>query len=199
MRVPSGFKGRDCEPLPLIVRKQDGGTGYAATDLFALRYRHEVLGGSRLLYVTGAEQQQHFAMVFEVTVLAGWLTPPTRAERIAFGAVLGEDRKKLASRGGESVKLIELLEEAVERAHQAVQQKNPEKRGAERLLVAQQVGIGAVKCGDLGGDRIKDYVFDWKRMVAFEGNTGPIFAICPRPHSFHAFAKLAAKVALGRS
>jgi arginyl-tRNA synthetase len=170
---PPGFQGREGEPLPLIVRKKDGGFGYGATDLAALRYRREVLHGTRLLYVTGAEQQQHFAMVFAVGKLAGWLLPPTRAEHVAFGFVLGEDRKKLASRGGESVKLIGLLDEAVERAYQAVLAKNPDLPEAERLLVARQVGIGAVKYGDLSSDRIKDYVFDWKRMVAFEGNTGP--------------------------
>jgi arginyl-tRNA synthetase len=170
---PPGFAGREGEPLPLIVRKKDGGFGYGATDLAALRFRHEVLGGTRLLYVVGAQQQQHFAMVFEVAKMAGWLTPPTRAEHVAFGSVLGEDRKKLASRGGASVKLIELLDEAVERANQAVLDKNPDLPEAERLSVARQVGIGAVKYGDLSSDRIKDYVFDWKRMVAFEGNTGP--------------------------
>jgi arginyl-tRNA synthetase len=170
---PPGFRGREGEPLPLIVRKKDGGFGYGATDLAALRYRREVLHGTRLLYVTGAEQQQHFALVFAVGKLAGWLAPPTRAEHVAFGFVLGEDRKKLASRGGESVKLIGLLDEAVERAYQAVLAKNPDLPEAERLLVARQVGIGAVKYGDLSSDRIKDYVFDWKRMVAFEGNTGP--------------------------
>ena len=170
---PPGFLGRDGERLPLIVRKKDGGFGYAATDLAAIRYRHEVLGGTRLLYVIGAQQQQHLAMVFAVAKMAGWLLPPTRAEHVAFGSVLGEDRKKLASRGGESVKLIELLDEAVERAHQAVLEKNPDLSEAERRSVARQVGIGAVKYADLSSDRIKDYVFDWKRMVAFEGNTGP--------------------------
>jgi arginyl-tRNA synthetase len=170
---PPGFVGREGEPLPLIVRKKDGGFGYAATDLAAIRYRHEVLGGTRLLYVIGAPQQQHLAMVFAVAKMAGWLTPPTRAEHVAFGSVLGEDRKKLASRSGESVKLIELLDEAVERAHQAVLEKNPDLPEDERLRVARQVGIGAVKYADLSSDRIKDYVFDWKRMVAFEGNTGP--------------------------
>jgi len=170
---PPGFVGREGEPLPLIVRKKDGGFGYAATDLAAIRYRHEVLGGTRLLYVIGAPQQQHLAMVFAVAKMAGWLTPPTRAEHVAFGSVLGEDRKKLASRSGESVKLIELLDEAVERAHQAVLEKNPDLPEEERLRVARQVGIGAVKYADLSSDRIKDYVFDWKRMVAFEGNTGP--------------------------
>ena len=170
---PPGFQGREGEPLPLIVRKKDGGFGYGATDLAALRYRHEVLGGTRLLYVVGAPQQQHLAMVFAVAKMAGWLLPPKRAEHVAFGSVLGEDRKKLASRSGESVKLIELLDEAVERAYQAVLEKNPDLPEAERLSVARQVGIGAVKYADLSSDRIKDYVFDWKRMVAFEGNTGP--------------------------
>jgi arginyl-tRNA synthetase len=169
---PPGFLGREGEPLPLIVRKKDGGFGYAATDLAAIRYRHEVLGGTRLLYVIGAQQQQHLAMVFAVAKMAGWLLPPTRAEHVAFGSVLGEDRKKLASRGGESVKLIELLDEAVERAHEIVL-RNPELSDEERRRVARQVGIGAVKYADLSSDRIKDYVFDWKRMVAFEGNTGP--------------------------
>ncbi|HEY4104221.1 MAG TPA: arginine--tRNA ligase [Polyangiaceae bacterium] len=170
---PPGFAGREGEPLPLIVRKQDGGYGYAATDLAAVRFRREVLGGTRLLYVIGAPQAQHLAMVFAVANMAGWLSPPTRAEHVAFGQILGEDRKKLASRGGESVKLLELLDEAVERAYQAVLEKNPDLPDEERRRVAQQVGIGAVKYGDLSSDRIKDYVFDWKRMVAFEGNTGP--------------------------
>lgn len=170
---PPGFAGRDGEPLPLIVRKKDGGFGYGATDLAALRFRHETLGGTRLLYVVGSPQQQHLAMVFEVAKVAGWLEPPVRAEHVAFGSVLGDDRKMLKSRSGENIKLIELLDEAVERAHAAVLEKNPDLPEEERLRVARQVGIGAVKYADLSSDRIKDYVFDWKRMVAFEGNTGP--------------------------
>jgi arginyl-tRNA synthetase len=169
---PPGFLGREGEPLPLIVRKKDGGFGYGATDLAALRFRHEVLGGTRLLYVVGTPQQQHLAMVFAVAKLAGWLEPPVRAEHVAFGSVLGDDRKMLKSRSGENIKLIELLDEAVERALEAVRE-NPDLPEAERLQVARQVGIGAVKYADLSSDRIKDYVFDWKRMVAFEGNTGP--------------------------
>ena len=169
---PPGFLGREGEPLPLIVRKKDGGYGYGATDLAALRFRHEVLGGTRLLYVVGTPQQQHLAMVFAVAKLAGWLEPPVRAEHVAFGSVLGDDRKMLKSRSGENIKLIELLDEAVERALEAVRE-NPDLPEAERLQVARQVGIGAVKYADLSSDRIKDYVFDWKRMVAFEGNTGP--------------------------
>jgi arginyl-tRNA synthetase len=169
---PPGFVGREGEPLPLIVRKKDGGFGYGATDLAALRFRHEVLGGTRLLYVVGTPQQQHLAMVFAVAKMAGWLEPPVRAEHVAFGSVLGDDRKMLKSRSGENIKLIELLDEAVERALEAVRE-NPDLPEAERLQVARQVGIGAVKYADLSSDRIKDYVFDWKRMVAFEGNTGP--------------------------
>ncbi len=169
---PPGFVGREGEPLPLIVRKKDGGFGYGATDLAALRFRHEVLGGTRLLYVVGSPQQQHLAMVFEVAKMAGWLEAPVRAEHVGFGSILGDDRKMLKSRSGENIKLIELLDEAVERAHQAVLEKNPDLSEAERLQVARQVGIGAVKYADLSSDRVKDYVFDWKRMVAFEGNTG---------------------------
>jgi arginyl-tRNA synthetase len=170
---PPGFLGREGEPLPLIVRKKGGGFGYAATDLAAIRYRQEVLGGTRLLYLIGATQAQHMAMVFAVAKMAGWLSPPARAEHVAFGTVLGEDRKKLASRSGQSVKLLELLDEAEERALQALLEKNPDLPEAERAKVARQVAIAAVKYGDLSSDRIKDYVFDWKRMVAFEGNTGP--------------------------
>ena len=169
---PPGFVGREGEPLPLIVRKKDGGFGYGATDLAALRFRHETLGGTRLLYVVGTTQQQHLAMVFEVAKLAGWLAPPVRAEHVGFGSVLGDDRKMLKSRSGENVKLIELLDEAVERALAAVVEKNPDLPPEEQQRVARQVGIGAVKYADLSSDRIKDYVFDWKRMVAFEGNTG---------------------------
>ena len=170
---PPGFVGREGEPLPLIVRKKDGGFGYGATDLAALRFRQEVLGGTRLLYVVGTPQHQHFSMVFAVGKMAGWLEPPVRAEHVAFGSVLGDDRKMLKSRSGENIKLIELLDEAVERALAAVTESNPDLPEAERLQVARQVGIGAVKYADLSSDRIKDYVFDWKRMVAFEGNTGP--------------------------
>jgi len=169
---PPGFNGREGEPLPLIVRKKDGGYGYGATDLAALRFRHEQLGGTRLLYVVGSPQQQHLTMVFAVAKMAGWLAPPVRAEHVAFGSVLGDDRKMLKSRSGENIKLIELLDEAVERAAAAVLERNPELPEEERATVARQVGIGAVKYADLSSDRIKDYVFDWKRMVAFEGNTG---------------------------
>jgi arginyl-tRNA synthetase len=112
-------------------------------------------------------------MVFEVARMAGWLRPPAEAVHVSFGSVLGEDRKMLRSRSGDAVKLIELLDEAIERAETAVAQKNPELDAATRADVARTIGIGAVKYADLSTDRIRDYVFDWDRMLAFDGNTAP--------------------------
>jgi len=170
---PPGFKGRDGAPLPLIVQKQDGGYGYATTDLAAIRYRVGTLGATRVLIVVGAEQQQHLAMVFETAKLAGWLVPPARAEHVWFGSVLGEDGKMFKTRSGQSVRLIDLLDEAVERARAVVAEKNPELDAATRERVAGIIGIGAVKYADLSSDRVKGYVFDYARMLAFEGNTAP--------------------------
>jgi arginyl-tRNA synthetase len=167
------FKGRDDKPFPLIIRKRDGGYPYATTDLAAVRHRTQTLGAERLLYVVAAEQQQHLAMVFEAARRAGWLTEPARAEHATFGMVLGADRKKIKTRSGESTKLIDLLEEAVARAADLVADKAPDLDAETRAKVARQVGIGAVKYGDLSSDRIKDYVFDWQRMLAFDGNTAP--------------------------
>jgi arginyl-tRNA synthetase len=170
---PPGFTTREGEPLPLIVRKQDGGFGYAATDLAALRYRTRTLRGTRLLYVVGAPQAQHFAMVFAVGALAGWLAAPVRAEHVAFGAVLGADKKMFKTRAGDTVRLVDLLDEAVERAAAELERRSPEGDVAARRALAAQIGIGAVKYADLANDRIKDYVFDWDRMLAAEGRTGP--------------------------
>ncbi|MFZ5890915.1 MAG: arginine--tRNA ligase [Myxococcota bacterium] len=167
------FKGREGEPLPLIVRKQDGGFGYAATDLAAIRYRTRVLGATRILYVVGSPQQQHFAMVFSAARRAGYLAQHVRAEHVAFGSVLGSDRKLLRTRSGDSPRLLELLNEAVERIDALIREKNPELGDSERAEVAESVGVGALKYADLSSERIKDYIFDWNRMLAFEGNTGP--------------------------
>jgi arginyl-tRNA synthetase len=167
------FKGRENELLPLIVRKQDGGYGYAATDLAAIRYRVRELGASRVLYVVGAPQQQHFAMVFATANKAGWLGGSARPEHVAFGSVLDTNRKMFRTRSGESVRLGALLDEAIERADQAIAQKNPELSPEVRHKVAKDVGVGAIKYADLSSERIKDYVFDWSRMLSFEGNTGP--------------------------
>jgi arginyl-tRNA synthetase len=167
-----GFTNREGAPLPLIVQKQDGGFGYAATDLAGVRFRTRELGGTRLLYVVGAPQQQHLAMVFEVGKLAGWLDG-ARAEHVAFGSILGQDKKMFKTRSGETVRLADLLDEAEERALTAVNAKNPDLDPDTRREVARQVAVGAIKYADLSSDRIKDYVFDFDRMLAFEGNTGP--------------------------
>lgn len=168
-----GFLGRDQQPLPLIVRKQDGGYGYAATDLAAIRHRVRVLRATRILYVVGAPQAQHLTMVFAAAQRAGWLVPPARAEHVAFGAVLGADKKMFRTRAGESIRLIDLLEEAIHRAKRIVAEKNPELPEETQESIARAVGIGAVKYADLSSDRLKDYTFDWDRMLAFDGNTAP--------------------------
>ncbi|MEV6348523.1 arginine--tRNA ligase [Actinoplanes sp. NPDC051851] len=152
---PHGFTGRDGAALPLIVRKADGGFGYAATDLAAIRYRVRKLGAQRMLYVVGAPQRIHFQMVFAVARAAGWLPAEVRAEHIGFGSILGADGKMLKTRAGDTIKLAELLDEAVSRTSDPA------------------IGIGAVKYADLSGDRRGDYVFDWERMLATTGNTGP--------------------------
>jgi arginyl-tRNA synthetase len=168
---PAGFTGRDGEPLPIIVRKRDGGYGYGTTDLAAVRYRTQDLKATRLLYVVGSPQHQHLEMVYQTAREAGWLAAPTRATHVAFGQVLGSDGKKFASRSGETVKLADLLTEAVARADAIVAEKNPELDPVTRADVARAVGIGAIKYADLSNDRIKDYVFAWDRMLATVGDT----------------------------
>lgn len=170
---PPGFVREDGEPLPLIVRKSDGGYLYATTDLAALRYRVRELGARRLIYVTDSRQQQHFAMVFAVARLAGWLGDDVRVDHVSFGTVLGEDGKPFKTRSGDTVRLVDLLEEAEQRAGAVVAEKNPELTEGERAEVARAVGIGAIKYADLSNDRVKDYVFSWDRMLAMDGNTGP--------------------------
>jgi len=167
---PPGFTGRDGEPLPLIVRYSSGGYGYGMTDLAAIRYRARELHSDDILYVVGAEQRLHLEMIFAVARMAGWLQEGSTVEHVSFGLILGPDRKRIRSRSGDSVKLIELLEEAIDRAAAVVAERS-ELTDAERDRVARAVGVGAVKYADLSGDRDKDYVFDWDRMLAMEGNT----------------------------
>ena len=168
-----GFTNRDGDPLPLIAKSRTGAFMYATSDLACVVDRVERLDADLMLYVIGAPQAQHLQMVYEVCRMAGWLTPPAEAVHVAFGNILGEDRKMMRSRAGESVKLVALLDEAVERADAAIAEKNPDLPAATRDEVARMVGIGAVKYADLSTDRVKDYVFDFDRMLAFEGNTGP--------------------------
>ena len=170
---PPGFKNRDGAPLPMIAKSQTGAFMYATSDLACVVDRVERLDADLMLYVIGTPQAQHLQMVFEVCRMAGWLVEPTKAVHVGFGNVLGADRKMMRSRAGDSVKLADLLDEAVERAEVAIAEKNPDIGPEERLVVANIVGIGALKYSDLSTERIKDYVFDWDRMLAFEGNTGP--------------------------
>jgi arginyl-tRNA synthetase len=169
---PPGFQARDGEPLPLIVRKSDGGYPYAATDLAAIRFRVEELGASRIAYVVDARQAQHFAMVFATAELAGWLDG-ARAEHVAFGTILGEDGRPFKTRSGETPRLVDLLDEAVRRAAEVVAVKSPGLAPEEAQRVAEVVGIGAVKFADLASDRTRDYIFSWERMLAMDGNTAP--------------------------
>lgn len=169
----AGFTKRDGEPLPLIVRKADGGYPYATTDIATVIDRVERLTATLLLYVVGAPQAQHFEMVWKVCEMAGWLQPPVRCVHVQFGNVLGSDRKMLKTRSGTTIKLVELLDEAVERGVAQVREKSAELSSDEQLSVGRMIGIGAVKYADLSTDRIKDYVFDWDRMLSFDGNTAP--------------------------
>ena len=166
---PAGFKNRDGNPLALIVRKSDGGFGYAATDLAAMRHRLTELGATRILYVVGAPQQQHLAMIAQAARELGWLAPPARAEHVPFGSVLGTDRQMFASRAGDTVRLVDLIAEAISRAEREALAKGVEPGDAP--TIAQIVGVGAIKYADLASDRVKDYVFDLDRMVSFDGNT----------------------------
>lgn len=170
---PAGFTNRDNEPLPLIIRKGDGGYNYATTDLACVIDRVERVGAREMIYVVGAPQAQHLQMVEAVARAAGWIDDRHAFRHVAFGSVLGSDRKMLKSRAGDTVKLAALLDEAVERAAAAVAEKNPDMSDSDRASVARAVGIGAVKYSDLSTDRVKDYIFDWDRMLSFDGNTAP--------------------------
>jgi arginyl-tRNA synthetase len=167
---PPGYANRAGDRLPLIVRKADGGYGYASTDLATVRYWTRDRGVTELLYVVGSPQAQHFEMVFRAAESAGWLDADHRATHIGFGSMLGEDGKTLRTRAGVTVKLVELLREAIERAAVVVAART-ELDAGERARIARAVGIGAVKYADLSNDREKDYSFAWDRMLALEGNT----------------------------
>jgi arginyl-tRNA synthetase len=168
---PEGFAGRDGRPVPLMLRKSDGGYGYASTDVAAIRYRLLDLHADRIIYVVGAEQHQHFEMVFAVARLAGWLTDRTSAEHAVIGLMTGPGGQRLRTRSGDQVTLISLIDEAVERAEEVIKERydDPELR----QQIAEPVGIGALKYGDLSIARDSGYVLEFDRLLAFTGNTGP--------------------------
>jgi len=170
---PAGFKDAEGNPQPMIIRKSDGGYLYATTDLAAARFRIGELKADRVIYVTDARQGDHFAMLFWALREAGWAKKQLELDHVPFGMVLGPDKRPFKTREGGTVKLVELLDEAVDRARKVIEEKNPELSPDERKRVAQAVGIGALKYADLSVDRVKDYVFDWDRMLSFDGNTAP--------------------------
>lgn len=167
------FKNKDGSITPIIVQKTGGGYLYATTDLAALRYRSGVLNINRALYFTDARQALHFQQVFLLARKAGFVREGVALEHMPFGNMQGEDGKPFKTRTGGTVKLVDLLVEAEERAFTLVTEKNPELGEAERHEIARTVGIGAVKYADLSKNRNSDYIFNWETMLSFEGNTAP--------------------------
>ena len=176
-----GLQGKDGKPLPVIVQKSDGGFNYATTDLAAIRYRFRAApegdGARRVIYVTDAGQANHFAGVFQVARRAGWIPAGGRLEHVPFGLVQGEDGKKLKTRSGDTVRLKDLLDEAVERAEADLRRRLQEEGRSEDEAfishVATTVGLAAVKYADLSQNRITNYQFSFDRMLALSGNTAP--------------------------
>lgn len=166
------FDPADPDAAPLIVRKSDGGYGYPATDLAAVRHRVAALHADRIVYVVDARQAPHFRMVFDAARRAGWLPPRVEAVHAAFGMVLGADGRPFKTRSGDTAPLVGLLTEAVERAAAVVAAKNPSLGPDELASRARDVGIGAVKYADLSTSRTRDYLYDPDRMMALTGNTG---------------------------
>ncbi|GHH08997.1 arginine--tRNA ligase [Streptomyces rubradiris] len=165
------IKGPDGKPVPLIVQKSDGGYGYAATDLSAIRDRVFNLKANTLLYVVDARQALHFRMVFETARRAGWLGDDVTAVQLAFGTVLGKDGKPFKTREGETVRLVDLLDEAIDRASAVVREKAQDLSEEEIAERGTQVGIGAVKYADLSTSANRDYKFDLDQMVSLNGDT----------------------------
>jgi arginyl-tRNA synthetase len=167
------FLDQEGLPYPFIVQKSDGGYLYATTDLSAVRYRVRELHADRLIYVVDARQSLHFQQLFATSRKSGFAPSTVSLEHIAFGTMMGQDGKPFKTRSGGTVKLVDLLDEALERAYQQVSEKNPDLPEDEKRRVAEVVGIGAVKYADLAKSRISDYVFNWDSMLSFEGNTAP--------------------------
>jgi arginyl-tRNA synthetase len=175
------MSGKEGRPLPLIVQKSDGGFNYATTDLAALRYRFAAPpagdGARRVIYVTDAGQASHFAAVFQVACRAGWVPAGGRLEHVPFGLVQGEDGRKLKTRSGDTVRLKDLLDEAVERAEADLRRRLEEEgRHEDEPFIrhaATTVGLAAVKYADLSQNRITNYQFGFDRMLALQGNTAP--------------------------
>ncbi len=169
---PPGFTGRDGGPLPVIIRKRDGGYNYSTTDLATVRYRVDKLHCDRAIYVVGSDQALHFRMVFAVAREAGWLAADADFEHAQIGMVQGTDGNRLRTREGDTVKLSALLAEGIDRAR-AILSEIDGLDAAAKDEIAEDVGIGAIKYADLSTALDSAYIFDWDRMISFRGNTGP--------------------------
>ena len=167
------FKNKDGDPLPVIVRKADGGYLYATTDLAALRYRAGTLGADRILYFVDQRQALHFQQIFTVARRAGFVGEGVDLAHMGFGTMNGPDGRPFKTRDGGTVKLIDLLDEAEQRAYDLVRSKNADLEDGELRDIARSVGIGAVKYADLSKNRSSDYIFDFNQMLSFDGNTAP--------------------------
>ena len=167
------FTGKDGELLPVIVQKSDGGFLYATTDLAAIKYRSFELDVARSLYVVDARQSLHFQQVFAVAKKAKLADEDISLEHITYGTMMGSDGKPFRTRSGDTIKLIDLLDESSKRAFELVTDKNPDLEEASRKLIADEIGIASVKYSELSKNRTSDYIFDWATMLSFEGNTAP--------------------------
>ncbi|EXU76117.1 arginine--tRNA ligase [Erwinia mallotivora] len=167
------FKNKEGEPMGVIIQKKDGGYLYTTTDIACAKYRYETLHADRVLYYIDSRQHQHLHQAWTIVRKAGYVPESVPLEHHAFGMMLGKDGKPFKTRAGGTIKLSDLLDEAVERATRLVSEKNPEMPADELKKLANIVGIGAVKYADLSKSRTTDYIFDWDNMLAFEGNTAP--------------------------
>ena len=167
------YKNKEGEPMGVIIQKKDGGYLYTTTDIACAKYRYETLHADRVLYYIDSRQHQHLMQAWTIVRKAGYVPDSVPLEHHMFGMMLGKDGKPFKTRAGGTVKLADLLDEALERARRLVGEKNPEMPADELEKLANAVGIGAVKYADLSKNRTTDYVFDWDNMLAFEGNTAP--------------------------
>lgn len=167
------YKNKEGEPMGVIIQKKDGGFLYTTTDIACAKYRYETLHADRVLYYIDSRQHQHLMQAWTIVRKAGYVPDSVPLEHHMFGMMLGKDGKPFKTRAGGTVKLADLLDEALERARRLVAEKNPDMPADELEKLANAVGIGAVKYADLSKNRTTDYVFDWDNMLAFEGNTAP--------------------------
>ncbi|MCC8374369.1 arginine--tRNA ligase [Photorhabdus sp. HUG-39] len=167
------YKNKEGEPMGVIIQKQDGGYLYTTTDIACAKYRYETLHADRILYYIDSRQHQHLMQAWTIVRKAGYVPESVSLEHHMFGMMLGKDSKPFKTRAGGTVRLTDLLDEAIERANTLIREKNPDMPEDELKKVVSAVGIGAVKYADLSKSRTTDYIFDWDNMLAFEGNTAP--------------------------